>query len=87
VFSAIVAHFVEVHFGIAIVSTLTLFWTLAGMLVVVGMGWMGSVQPVGGPAIAMEAPLPDPTQPVTSYGRVSPSPPAGAPRGKGSKAE
>jgi tetratricopeptide (TPR) repeat protein len=39
-FAAIVAHFVEVHFGIAIASTLTLFWILAGVLVVVGMGWV-----------------------------------------------
>ena len=38
-FAAIVAHFVEVHFGIAIASTLTLFWILAGTLVAVGMGW------------------------------------------------
>ena len=38
-FAAIVAHFVEVHFGIAIASTLTLFWVLAGALVPVGMGW------------------------------------------------
>lgn len=37
--SAIVAHFVEVHFGIAIVSTLTHFWALAALLVVVGMRW------------------------------------------------
>ena len=39
-FAAIVAHFVEVHFGIAIASTLTLFWVLAGVLVTVGMGWV-----------------------------------------------
>ena len=39
-FAAIVAHFVEVHFGIAIASTLTLFWVLAGALVPVGMGWV-----------------------------------------------
>ena len=38
-FAAIVAHFAEVHFGIAIASTLTLFWVLAGTLVAVGMGW------------------------------------------------
>lgn len=37
--SAIVAHFVEVHFGIAIVSTLTYLWTLMAVLVVVGMRW------------------------------------------------
>jgi hypothetical protein len=35
-FSAIVGHFVEINFGIAIVSTRTLFWTYAGLLLVVG---------------------------------------------------
>ena len=39
-FAAIIAHFVEIHFGIAIASTLTTFWTLAGVLVVAGMGWV-----------------------------------------------
>ena len=39
-FAAIVAHFVELHVGIAIVSTMTHFWILAAMLVVVGMGWI-----------------------------------------------
>ncbi|MEJ5198669.1 MAG: hypothetical protein WHX53_07075, partial [Anaerolineae bacterium] len=38
--AAIIAHFVEIHFGIAIASTLTTFWTLAGVLLVVGMGWV-----------------------------------------------
>jgi len=35
-FSAIVGHFVEINFGIAIVSTRTLFWTYAGLLLVIG---------------------------------------------------
>jgi cyclophilin family peptidyl-prolyl cis-trans isomerase/Flp pilus assembly protein TadD len=35
-FSAIVAHFVEIHFGIAIAATRTLFWIYTGMLVVMG---------------------------------------------------
>jgi len=43
-FSSIVAHFVEVHFGIAIVSTLTHFWALTGVLVAVGMGWVRADQ-------------------------------------------
>ncbi len=38
-FAAIVAHFMEIHLGIAIAATLTHFWVLAGMLVAVGMGW------------------------------------------------
>ncbi len=40
ILSALVAHFVEVHFGIAIVATLTHFWVLAGALVAVGLGWV-----------------------------------------------
>ena len=35
-FSAIVAHFAEIHFGIAIVSTRTHFWVFAGALTVLG---------------------------------------------------
>lgn len=35
-FAAIVAHFGEIHFGIAVVSTRTHFWVLAGLLVVLG---------------------------------------------------
>ena len=35
-FSAIVGHFVEINFGIAIVATRTLFWTYAGIIMVVG---------------------------------------------------
>ena len=35
-FAAIVGHFVEINFGIAIVATRTLFWTYAGMILVVG---------------------------------------------------
>jgi len=34
--SAIIAHFVEIHFGIAIAATRTYFWTYAALLVVVG---------------------------------------------------
>ncbi|HEX9116905.1 MAG TPA: hypothetical protein VGA61_12625, partial [Anaerolineae bacterium] len=39
-FASLVAHFAEVHFGIAIVSTLTHFWVLSAALVVTGMGWL-----------------------------------------------
>ncbi|PKO22866.1 MAG: hypothetical protein CVU38_07120 [Chloroflexi bacterium HGW-Chloroflexi-1] len=40
IFAAIVAHFVEVHFGIAIAATRTHFWVLSAVLVVAGMGWL-----------------------------------------------
>jgi tetratricopeptide (TPR) repeat protein len=36
-FSAMVAHFVEINFGIAIAATRTTFWCYAGLLVVTGM--------------------------------------------------
>jgi tetratricopeptide (TPR) repeat protein len=35
-FAAIVGHFVEINFGIAIVATRTLFWTYAGLILVIG---------------------------------------------------
>ncbi len=35
-FAAIIGHFVEINFGIAIVATRTLFWTYAGLILVIG---------------------------------------------------
>jgi len=35
-FSAVVGHFIEINFGIAIVATRTLFWTYAGLILVIG---------------------------------------------------
>jgi tetratricopeptide (TPR) repeat protein len=35
-----VAHFVEIHFGIAIAATRSYFWVMSGLLLVVGMGWV-----------------------------------------------
>ncbi len=40
ILAAIVAHYVEIHFGIAIAATRTYFWVLSGMLLVVGMRWL-----------------------------------------------
>jgi tetratricopeptide (TPR) repeat protein len=85
VFSAIVAHFVEIHFGIAIVSTLTLFWTLAGLLVVVGMGWVGRVQ---AEAPTSAVPETSPIQAAEEGGlesKVLAAQPAATRRGKGSR--
>jgi len=36
-FAAVLAHFIEINFGIAIASTRTTFWAYAGMFVVVGL--------------------------------------------------
>ena len=38
--SAVMAHFIEIHLGIAIASTRTHFWAFAAMTVVVGMRWL-----------------------------------------------
>lgn len=43
--SGIAAHFIEIHLGIAIASTRTHFWAFAGMLVVVGMGFLSDTKP------------------------------------------
>ncbi len=45
-FAAIVAHFAEIHFGIAIAATLTHFWILSAVLVVAGMGWLDQTETV-----------------------------------------
>ena len=37
IFAAVMAHFVEINFGIAIASTRTTFWAYAGILVVAGL--------------------------------------------------
>jgi tetratricopeptide (TPR) repeat protein len=36
-FSAIVAHFIEIHYGIAIAATRTYFWVYAALMVVIGL--------------------------------------------------
>ncbi len=46
-FSAIVAHFIEIHFGIAVSATRTYFWIYAALLVVLGQSlWReGALEP------------------------------------------
>ncbi len=51
--STIVAHFVEIHFGIAIVASRTYFWALTALLVVVGTGRLQEA-----PAMAEATPPP-----------------------------
>jgi tetratricopeptide (TPR) repeat protein len=57
VLSAIIAHYTEIHFGIAIVSTRTYFWTYAGVLFAVGyvMTHLGAYGEIPGVEI-IEAP-------------------------------
>ncbi len=39
ILSTVAAHFVEIHFGIAIAATRTYFWILTALLLVLGMRW------------------------------------------------
>lgn len=58
----IVGHFIEIHFGIAIVSTRTYFWFVAAMLVVAGTGQTGELIQ---PAVAASAPVEAETEPTS----------------------
>ncbi|MCD4738440.1 MAG: hypothetical protein K8R89_04185, partial [Anaerolineae bacterium] len=40
ILAAISGHFIEINFGISIAATRTIFWALAGMLVVLGFQWL-----------------------------------------------
>ena len=78
VLATMVAHFIEIHFGIAIASTRTYFWVWSAVLVVVGMGWLqlGGASPVAEaalatPSVAVKASTAasKPTQPSQRQGR------------------
>ena len=58
-FAAVVAHFTEIHFGIAIVSTRAHFWIYTGLMFVVGFALpagQAAKQATGGAALVGEAP-------------------------------
>ncbi len=40
ILAAIIAHFVEIHFGIAIVATRMYFWVMLALMLVVGNNWL-----------------------------------------------
>ena len=52
ILATVIAHFIEIHFGIAIVSTRTYFWILSAVLVVLGMNWLRLDAPEAEPAAA-----------------------------------
>jgi tetratricopeptide (TPR) repeat protein/O-antigen ligase len=54
-FSAIVGHFTEIHFGIAIVSTRTHFWVYTGLMLVMGL-ILPSTAAAPEPVVAAAAP-------------------------------
>ena len=76
---AVLAHYIEINFGIAIASTRTWFWAFAAMIVVLGESWLAEPAPARAssaqPAIPArkgkgatrrprrEEPLPSPTRP------------------------
>ncbi len=57
--AAVVAHFIEIHFGIAIAATRTYFWTFAALMVAIGTRL--ALQPAADEA---SVPLPAETQPT-----------------------
>jgi len=52
-FSSVVAHFVEIHFGIAVAATRTYFWAYAALLVVIGQRLVSLAEPVTAPTTAL----------------------------------
>jgi tetratricopeptide (TPR) repeat protein len=55
ILATVIAHFIEIHFGIAIVATRTYFWIWSAVLVVLGMNWLRLDAPQPEPAVAAVA--------------------------------
>lgn len=55
ILATVIAHFIEIHFGIAIVATRTYFWIWSGVLVVLGMNWLQLDAPQPEAAVAAAA--------------------------------
>jgi len=56
--SALVAHFIEIHFGIAIAATRTYFWVYAALVVVIGYYLRGETMPASS-KVVVQAELPE----------------------------
>ncbi|MCU0519116.1 MAG: O-antigen ligase family protein [Anaerolineae bacterium] len=54
ILAGVIAHFVEMNFGIAIASTRTTFWAYAALLVVLGLQWVPGLQESGVPGLAQD---------------------------------
>ncbi len=63
--AALIGHFIEIHFGIAIVSTRLYFWFYAALLLVIGMNHLEENAP------APMVPEPAPVDPAEEASRVS----------------
>lgn len=66
ILATVVAHFVEIHFGIAIAATRVYFWVMTGLLLAVGMNWARPGAFAGGDEAAM----------ISAEQRSNPSPPS-----------
>ena len=67
--ASIVAHFVEIHFGIAIAATRTYFWVQMAMLLVVGMRWALPEDYSSTSELPVAAPVAADTQPAEAAQR------------------
>jgi tetratricopeptide (TPR) repeat protein len=54
--ATILAHFIEIHFGIAIAATRTYFWTLSAVLVLAGLEWLPLEETDADAAASVEVP-------------------------------
>ncbi len=70
-FSAVVAHFTEIHFGIAIVSTRTHFWIYTGLMLVLGFVIPGPAT-AAEPAAAANPAAASPVAKTRRRGRLAP---------------
>lgn len=64
--AAFIGHFIEINFGIAIVSTRTYFWFYAALLVILGMNRIGENEPQPALAAAAQTPASAPEPRVSS---------------------
>lgn len=76
----VLAHYIEINFGIAIASTRTWFWAFAALLVVLGEGWLAEPAPAPAPRPAGHGPSPK-GKGKTRKGAPPPPPVSAAPWG------
>lgn len=69
--AAFIGHFIEINFGIAIVSTRMYFWFYASLLVILGMNRIRESEPQTTPSAAAQAPAPAPTSARIPEQRIS----------------
>ena len=70
ILTTVLAHFAEIHFGIAIASSRTYFWIFTAMLLAVGLRW-ATVQPIS-VTLEEESPTPE-NEPVQAASKRSKS--------------